>query len=264
MNKVALRSKFIQYTSILIIAIFMLTGINAIAYENYDESNDEDYYTGSSIALKLSARVEDETVYDKIVFFNKWLVDNVEYDYEAYRITQQGGSYDIEGQYASNALLDGKCVCAGYAKAFKMLCDNSNIPCIIITGNVMGNNGLEPHMWNAVYVADKWLICDVTWNDSKEDTEKYLFKTKESIDNKRMPEYNQADASIKNEYPDLPKISTFKNDGNLDLTSIGGPVSPYSINIDNKVIIGIAIIIVIVLIIIIIYIIKLKSMKSGY
>ena len=54
-------------------------------------------------------------------------------------------------------------VCEGYAKAFKILCDEFGIPCACITGDADG-----PHMWNYVKMDDgKWYLVDVTWDDQK-------------------------------------------------------------------------------------------------
>ncbi len=51
-------------------------------------------------------------------------------------------------------------VCEAYARAFKVLCDRSGIPCILEDGDAGG-----PHMWNAVQVEGNWYATDVTWND---------------------------------------------------------------------------------------------------
>ena len=59
-------------------------------------------------------------------------------------------------------------VCEGYARAFKVLCDQKNIPCMLVVGfakNSAGDSG-ESHMWNEVQMEDgKWYAVDVTWND---------------------------------------------------------------------------------------------------
>ena len=56
-----------------------------------------------------------------------------------------------------------KPVCEGYAKAFQLICDEIDIPCILVSG--LGGGG--EHMWNYVQMEDgKWYAMDVTWNDS--------------------------------------------------------------------------------------------------
>jgi|GEM_PF-2476448 len=54
-------------------------------------------------------------------------------------------------------------VCEGYARAFKLICDEMDIPCILVSG--LGEGG--DHMWNYVQMEDGyWYAIDVTWNDS--------------------------------------------------------------------------------------------------
>ncbi len=52
-------------------------------------------------------------------------------------------------------------VCDGYAKAFKLLCDQLEIPCVLCVS--------EEHMWNNVKMDDgEWYHVDVTWDDRGE------------------------------------------------------------------------------------------------
>ena len=51
-------------------------------------------------------------------------------------------------------------VCEAYARAFKVLCDRSGIPCVLEDGDAGGG-----HMWNLVQVDGNWYAADVTWND---------------------------------------------------------------------------------------------------
>lgn len=94
--------------------------------------------------------------YEKIEFFAKYLCDNVQYNYEAalYGPTVYGN--DPWSAYGS--LINGNSVCEGYAEAFKILCDMSEIPCVLIRSNT--------HEWNAVLINNVWYYVDVTWMDS--------------------------------------------------------------------------------------------------
>ncbi len=58
------------------------------------------------------------------------------------------------------ALLNHTCVCEGYAKAFKLLCDQVGIPCAVIVGASKG----EGHAWNIVRLGRNAFHVDVTWN----------------------------------------------------------------------------------------------------
>ncbi|AMH94404.1 transglutaminase domain-containing protein [methanogenic archaeon ISO4-H5] len=73
-----------------------------------------------------------------------------------------------EGMHLRNAATaligDHIVVCEGYAKAFKILCDKYDIPCIIVTGTT--DDPEERHMWNYVQMDDeKWYLVDCTWDD---------------------------------------------------------------------------------------------------
>ena len=59
-------------------------------------------------------------------------------------------------------------VCEGYARAFKVLCDKLNIPCVLVDGQAKNSSTSsgEAHMWNYVQMDDEnWYAVDVTWND---------------------------------------------------------------------------------------------------
>lgn len=80
--------------------------------------------------------------------------------------------YDLKGSYAHSvyAIIDGKSVCEGYAKTFKLLCNKANIPCMVITGMAYQKKNSstvsEAHAWNAVRMEDgKWYGLDATWDD---------------------------------------------------------------------------------------------------
>lgn len=58
-------------------------------------------------------------------------------------------------------------VCEGYARAFKVLCDELGIPCVLTSGFARLNRPDTPerHMWNYVELDGQWYAVDVTWND---------------------------------------------------------------------------------------------------
>lgn len=59
-------------------------------------------------------------------------------------------------------------VCEGYSRAFKVLCDKLDIPCILAVGGAREavNAKPEDHMWNELKMDDGlWYAVDVTWND---------------------------------------------------------------------------------------------------
>lgn len=72
------------------------------------------------------------------------------------------------------ALVDGKAVCEGYARAYKAICDQLNIPCACVSGT--GYPAAIAHMWNYVQMTDKkWYGVDTTWDDDEEGVKHYFF-----------------------------------------------------------------------------------------
>ena len=74
-------------------------------------------------------------------------------------------------------LHDHKVVCEGYAKMFKILCDQFQIPCVLVPGQAMTADGCwESHMWNYVKMEDGlWYLVDTTWDDQEHGTEEVYF-----------------------------------------------------------------------------------------
>ena len=81
--------------------------------------------------------------------------------------------YDGSGTHAHNAygaLVQGKAVCEGYAKAFQVVLRRAGIRSFLITGSsVNPSTGVpEGHAWNAVRIDGKYYHVDVTWDDQGE------------------------------------------------------------------------------------------------
>jgi len=96
----------------------------------------------------------------KILLAHNYLASTV--DYVKNNTNRLEESYT---QSAYGALIKKKCVCQGYAEAFKRLMDHAGILCTVIYGNVMGHTTL--HAWNLVSLdqGKTWYHLDVTWDD---------------------------------------------------------------------------------------------------
>ena len=101
--------------------------------------------------------VSNESLYDQIRYVHNFLIDNIEYD----KTFELSNIYNVYG-----ALVNGKSVCEGYAKAFKYILDDMGIPCIIACGIAQNSSGeTESHAWNYVHIDGNWYAIDVTWDD---------------------------------------------------------------------------------------------------
>lgn len=72
-------------------------------------------------------------------------------------------------------------VCAGYARAVYMLCQEREIPCICVKGTLNGGN----HLWNLVYVDGQWLHLDVTNTDLERENQRTFM---DYMENTKWPE----------------------------------------------------------------------------
>ena len=111
---------------------------------------------------------DKENRYQLVKAIHTYLCEKLSYDTEA------GDNLGGEGYgyaHTSSTVFLGhngeyKVVCEGYAKAFKVLCEQWEIPCTLVIGQggIPGSQG--PHMWNYVQMEDgQWYGMDATWND---------------------------------------------------------------------------------------------------
>lgn len=75
-------------------------------------------------------------------------------------------------QSAYSALVQGRSVCAGYARAYQYLMQQLGIPCYYCTGYA-GEN----HAWNIVRLDGVYYNVDVTWDDTEPATYDYFNKS---------------------------------------------------------------------------------------
>ncbi|MDE5891746.1 MAG: hypothetical protein K2H45_02355 [Acetatifactor sp.] len=101
--------------------------------------------------------------YEKEKYIHNRLLELVEY--------QSGAAMS---QSAYSALVNGKTVCAGYARAFQYLMQQMGIPCYYCTG-YSGEN----HAWNIIYLYGEYYNVDLTWDDTEPATYLYFNKTDE-------------------------------------------------------------------------------------
>ena len=60
---------------------------------------------------------------------------------------------------ATGALKNKIALCSGYADTYAIFLEKLGIPNFKVTS--------ENHVWNAVYIDNKWLHIDVTWDDDE-------------------------------------------------------------------------------------------------
>lgn len=99
---------------------------------------------------------------EAVRYFDRWLREHNEYN----TLVAAGRTPATRDPWTCLSALMGRTgqdgpVCEGYARAFKVLCNQVGIPCVLVDGEAGG-----PHMWNNVQVGNAWYAADVTWNDT--------------------------------------------------------------------------------------------------
>ena len=99
--------------------------------------------------------------YEKEKYVHDMLLAKVEYSLSAEM-----------NQSAYSALVNGRTVCAGYARAFQYLMQQLQVPCYYCTG-FAGEN----HACNIILLEDGYYNVDTTWDDTGEGVYDYFNKT---------------------------------------------------------------------------------------
>ena len=117
-----------------------------------------------------------------------WLIHHIDYDIDAVdnkRINQ-----------SNQDILDRrKAICWGYATLLKTMCEEVDIPIIVITGYVRTGLTDAPfldypnHAWNAVQLEDRWQLVDATWDSQHLSIPSLFFQKFESTYYLTKPSY---------------------------------------------------------------------------
>lgn len=171
-----------------------------------------------------------QTLQDKIKYLHDYLVLNITYQ------------SSLNDQNAYSAIIEGKTVCAGYAKSYQDLLTRLGIKCWYITGFAR-----EAHAWNVLWLNGECVYTDVTWADQGSYIlNRYYNISKEQMarDHTMDPEYAAVLGSCNHEahkHKMIPenvadsvvKINEFSFPGTgqsatLDYSHVDGAVSFYS------------------------------------
>ncbi len=117
-------------------------------------------FEAAAQSIEESARQYPDD-YSREKFVHDALIEKVVYDTAA--------SLD---QSAYGALVNGRCVCAGYSRGFQYVMQKLGIPTYYVTGS----SG-EDHAWNIVGLGDGFYNVDVTWDDAEPASYDYFNKT---------------------------------------------------------------------------------------
>lgn len=102
-------------------------------------TTDKELYTAAGKAIAKAAEYDDELV------DGDWGKETIWINRSAY-----------------GAVVSGKTVCTGYAKAYKALCDRLDLPCWVVVGASDG----EGHAWNMIQLDGEIFYADCTFFDT--------------------------------------------------------------------------------------------------
>lgn len=146
----------------------------ALPNESAIKAKIKEFNAGVDTILQAESAADGplSTPYQKVRYFHDWLVFHNEYN------TIVGGG---DGTYvtkclachaAFGAILGGTGangpICEAYARAMKVLCDRSGVPCCLSSGVAKSGptSAAEGHMWCLVQLQDnRWYAVDPTWDD---------------------------------------------------------------------------------------------------
>ena len=114
----------------------------------------------AAAAAVLSGITDDMSQFEIELYLHDYLVSHVTYDLDAPH------AHDAYG-----ALVEGRAVCEGYARAFQYLLQQAGIPSYVVTGQSKG----EDHAWNLVKIDGEYYYVDVTWDDQDNDNKYYSY-----------------------------------------------------------------------------------------
>lgn len=106
---------------------------------------------------------------DKVLAINQYLCDTIVYDDAALQNAEENNFMTVDEMFedsfnAYGALVNGKCVCAGYSAAFRLLAQEAGLESIVVTGFL---DGTLAHAWNKVKIDEEWYVVDTTNNDNE-------------------------------------------------------------------------------------------------
>ena len=139
-------------------------GSKSYSYWKIDANKNNDRTTALAKAAEIVASASG-TDYQKVRYFNEAICNLTTYDFPALEDDIYDDTYQM-----INAFNGKPVVCEGYAKAFKYLCDKSDIGCLIVEGHIDSGTGAGNHMWNYVELGGNWYLVDVTNNDGSDES----------------------------------------------------------------------------------------------
>lgn len=147
------------------------TNIGIQIYEDF-----VDYSDRADAIQKFSGKIEQwqsqitaQTPYGKVKQIHSIMAPDIVYG-AAFKNYTSSTTYTYnesqsKTQSAYSAVVYGSTVCAGYTRAFALMCNSAGVETIGVIGTGNGNGKVEDHAWNKVLLEGNWYNVDLTWDD---------------------------------------------------------------------------------------------------
>ncbi|MGI6329862.1 MAG: transglutaminase domain-containing protein [Bacilli bacterium] len=173
------------------------------------------------VVKEILAPINKEmTEYDQVKYIYDYIIDNTIYDYQA-----------PDNQNIYSVLINGRSVCAGYARTFQYLMNKLDIFNLYVTGTTTTeDNQTLGHAWNLVRLDNQFYNIDSTWGNS-------IFITDQSLNNyKNYHYFNVTSEEIKkthifDAYYPLPEAKGLKYNYYIKEKLL---FTVYDLNLENR------------------------------
>lgn len=116
---------------------------------------------------------------EKALFIHDWICKRAYYVHNG-----------DDGHNLYDALVKGRAVCEGYAKAFAYLCRKAGLECEMIVGlHPLIDEPDLAHAWNRVLIDGEWLYVDATFDDGRWISHKHCLVDKSVFDSEGYDPY---------------------------------------------------------------------------
>lgn len=118
-------------------------------------SDDQISFINGYLVSFINSNIDDSmSDYDKIKIFHDYVINNTSFDEE---ISNNNLKEKSLSHTAYGLIINHKAICGGYSDIMSIYLYMLNIPNYRISTN--------DHVWNLVYIDNKWLHLDLTWDD---------------------------------------------------------------------------------------------------
>ena len=151
-------------------AFFKMEAIPTYIYSQAEVSQLNSQLEAKANALISELINDHQSDYDKVRVLHDYLKTNLEYDTVAASSRSITDRSVADAHTIVGALLKHKCVCEGFAKAMKYLCDKISLECYVVCGTGNSPLAMGPHAWNIVRINGYYHHVDVTWDNQYSDS----------------------------------------------------------------------------------------------